>query len=171
MRKLISLILLLSLSLGLMACADKDDEFFAFKGEGPYNPYYCLYKPDVPTGKKISVEGKTFYYEEMQLRDKDGTMLDKAQVALDLLYCEGNIRVVFVGEDTLIIKDNHNRFAVAETQGERRGNVIMLSAPNKTGDFTYEIRVEIHKDCIYLIHNGHTYDQEGSYITIKFMEY
>ena len=171
MKKIISFLLCLCMTLAFFSCAeDENAEFFEFKGEGPYNPYYCLYKPDVPKGKEISVSGKTFYYDSIYILDKDENRLSKSQNALDVLYCEGNIRIEFYSEDTLRIKDNHNRFAVAETKGERHGNVIMLSAVNKSEDYTYEIRVEIHKDCIYLIHNGHTYDREGTYSTIKFIE-
>ena len=64
MKKIISFLLCLCMTLAFFSCAeDENAEFFEFKGEGPYNPYYCLYKPDVPKGKEISVSGKTFYYD------------------------------------------------------------------------------------------------------------
>ena len=48
-------------------------------------------------------------------------------------------------------------------------NVLTFEHTNSEG-YTYDVRIEIHKDRILVIHDGHTYNNPGTYATITFME-
>jgi hypothetical protein len=170
MKKIICLIFSLLIFVSLISCGD--DSELKYSSYGPYDPYYNNYKEDVPTGRKISVEGKTFYFEngkeDMMVRDENGIWQDTEALTLGKLYT--NIRVIFTAEDTVMFKDDTNAvFNVPETKGVREGNVLTIKRTNSDG-YTYDVRIEIHKEKIIVIHNGHTYDTPGTYSTITFYE-
>ena len=170
MKKIFCLILCVILALSLFSCGDGSE--LKYSSYGPYDPYYNNYKEDPPTGRKISVTGKTFYFEsgndDMMVRDKDGVWQDTAAVALAELYVD--IKVVFTAEDTVRFADAWGSvFDVPETKGVREGNVLTIQRTNSEG-YTHDVRIEIHKEKIVVIHNGHTYDTPGTYSTITFYE-
>ena len=170
MKKILCLLLCLFFAVSLVSCGD--DGELKYSSYGPYDPYYNNYKEDVPTGRKISVKGKTFYFEngkeDMMVRDKDGIWQDTAAIALGTLYVD--VKVVFTDEDTVEFADASNAvFNVPQTKGIREENVLTIKRTNSDG-YTYDVRIEIHKDKIIVIHNGHTYDTPGTYSTITFYE-
>ena len=55
-----------------------------------------------------------------------------------------------------------------EREGVREGNVLTVKNTTPSGDYTYDIRMELHPDKVVLIHNAHTYDEPGTYSTITF---
>lgn len=170
MRKILCLLLCLLFTVSAASCGDSDE--LKYSSYGPYDPYYNNYKEDAPTGRKISVKGKSFYFEngneDIMVRDKDGIWQDTATLALATLYID--VKVVFSDEDTVAFADASNSFFnVPATKGIREGNVLTIKRTNSDG-YTYDVRIEIHKDKVVVIHNGHTYDKPGTYSTITFYE-
>jgi hypothetical protein len=80
------------------------------------------------------------------------------------------MRVHFHDEKTVEIIDYGKDFDVPPTEGKRIGNILLLKATNKTNDYTYDIRIEIHPTEIWVIHNAHTYNKEGMYSLINYVE-
>lgn len=167
-KRIISALLLVILTLGaLTACTDKPNgDGDSDGGEFLYDPYYNRFKPDVPSGAAISMKGKRLYFKDMQVRDKNEIKLVEDERSLKILYA--GVYVEFTAEDTVKVVDHSRFFSVPETKGEREGNVLTVSATNKTGDYTFDIRIEIHGDTVYLIHNAHHYTAPGTYATIEF---
>lgn len=163
--KLISLLLCLCLLLGgsLFSCGKSDEPVRDW--EYTYDPYYNRFKDDVPAGK-IKVSGNSYSFSEIMVRDKDEKLQVTACNSLEKIY--ESVFVEFIDEETVKIIDFSRFFDMDATRGVREGNVLTVSARNKTDSFTYEIRIEIHRDKILLIHNGHTYDKPGTYATITF---
>ena len=73
-----------------------------------------------------------------------------------------------VDECTVEFVDYSRFFSVPETKGVRLGNVLTVQATNKTGDYTFDIRIEIHEGKILVIHNLHHHDEPCTYSTITF---
>ena len=166
MRRVISLLLLLTLALLSFASCAEESTGESSGSEYLYDPYYNRFKPDVPTGSKIAVSGKTFYYSELQVRDKDEIKLVEDEMSLEIMYT--GVYVSFISEDTVKIVDHSRFFNVPETKGVREGNVLTVENTNKTGDYTYDIRIEIHEDEIYVTHNAHHYNDPCTYTTVTF---
>lgn len=168
MKKIIALLILLSLSLlSFASCGDKDDGIT--EQDGVFDPYNNRFKDDVPTDKKISVSGKTFYFESIEIRDKEEAKLVTSENSLKMLYV--HVSVEFTSENTVEFKDSgmHKIFSVPETKCDRDMNVLTFERTNSDG-YTYDVRIEVHKDKILVIHNGHTYNNPGTYSTITFVE-
>lgn len=167
MNKVLSLVLLFSiLILSLSACADKYTDESSGGIVTSFDPYSNVFKDDVPTGKKISVKGKKFYFESIEVRDKNADKQVTAENALKELYM--HVTVEFSDEDVVRFKDSgYDIFEIPETKAQRDGNVMMIKNTNSEG-YTYDVRIEIHKDKIIVIHEGHTYNNPGTYSTITF---
>ena len=169
MKKTLCLVIALVLLFTFVACGDDGLKYSSY---GPYDPYYNNYKEGVPTGRKYSVKGKTFYFEknedDLMIRDKDGIKQTEAESSLESLYID--ISVVFHSEDTVEFKDAAgSTFSVPPTKGVREKNVLTIQHTNAAGR-TYDVRIEIHKEKIIVIHDGHTYNNPGTYATIIFYE-
>ncbi len=147
----------------LTACEDKDD---TLEGDYIYDPYDNPYKDDVPNGKKIKITENEYIFSSIMVRDKSGVLDVAAQNALENIY--EYVFVEFTAEDTVIFYDYTGFFNIKEKKGIREGNVLTIENTNDTGDYTYNIRIEIHKDKIIVIHNAHFYDTPGKYATITF---
>ncbi len=165
MKKVLSLLLLFAMLICpvLTSCSDEGEDM---EWEYTYNPYYNRFKDEVPTGKKIRVSGNVYIFSEIMIRNKDEEMQVTAQNSLGKLY--QNVLIRFVDEKTVEFTDYSGFFPMEETEGQRQGNVLTVENTNVTGDYTYEIRIEIHKDKILVIHNAHFYDTPGTYATITF---
>lgn len=170
MRKIIASILIAllasSLCLSLVGCADDPADNGGNTGDYLYDPYYNRFKPDAPGGAPISVVGKDFYFEEVEIRDKNEEKQVNDERSLRKLY--SGVFVRFAAEDTVEFVDYSHFFSVPETKGVREGNVLTVQATNKTGDYTYDIRIEIHEDKILVIHNLHHHNEPCTYATITF---
>ena len=167
--RVISLVLLIALAItALAACADTDKVTGDREnGEGfLYDPYYNRFKPDAPGGNAISMSGKKLYFKDMQIRDKNEIKLVEDERSLKILYT--GVYVEFISEDTVKIVDYSKFFNIPETKGVREGNVLTIQASNKAGNYTFDIRIEIHGETVYLIHNAHHYTAPGTYATIEF---
>lgn len=161
------LLLLATAVVSLASCGgDTPDADSEREWEYLFDPYFNRFKPDVPTGKSISVTGKDFYFEEIEIRNKNEEKQVTDERSLRTLY--GGVFVRFKAEDTVQFVDYSGFFSVPETKGVREGNVLTVSATNKTGDYTYDIRIEIHEDKILVIHNAHHYNEPCTYCTITF---
>lgn len=167
MKKIISILLVLSLVFISMASCGNDDEYK--ESDGMFDPYVNRFKPDPPTDRKISVSGKTFYFEELEIRNKNEEKQVTAENSLSKLYV--HVSVEFISEDTVLFDDSgyHEIFDIPETKCERDMNVLTFEHTNSEG-YTYDVRIEIHKDRILVIHDGHTYNNPGTYATITFTE-
>ena len=167
MKKILSLLLVLSLILISAVSCGKDED--VKESDGIYDPYVNRFKPDPPTDKKISVAGKTFYFEELEIRNKNEEKQVTAENSLSKLYV--HVSVEFISEDTVLFDDSgyHEIFNIPETKCERDMNVLTFKHTNSDG-YTYDVRIEIHKDMIIVIHDGHTYNNPGTYATITFTE-
>ena len=152
----------------LISCSDtnKVTGDRELSGNFLYDPYFNRFKPDAPSGAAITMSGKRLYFKDMQVRDKDEIKLIEDERSLKILYA--GVYVEFISEDTVKIVDYSKFFSVPETKGVREGNVLTVKATNKTGDYTFDIRIEIHGDTVYLIHNAHHYTTPGTYATIEF---
>ncbi len=146
----------------MTSCRDDADDLWEYD----YNPYSNKYKDDVPTGKKIKVKGNEYIFSEIMIRNKDAELQIAAQNAFEELY--EYVFVEFSEEDTVSIYDYNGFFNIRDRQGVREGNVLTIQNTNSTGDYTYDIRIEIHKKKVILIHNAHSYDTPGTYATITF---
>ena len=170
MRKIIASILIAllisSLCISLVSCADEPADNGSPTGDYLYDPYYNRFKPDVPAGAAISVAGKDFYFEEIEIRDKNEEKQVNDERSLRKLY--SGVFVRFAAEDTVEFVDYSGFFSVPETKGVRVGNVLTVQATNKTGDYTFDIRIEIHEGKILVIHNLHHHDEPCTYSTITF---
>ena len=170
MKKIIASILIAllasSLCLSLVGCADEPADNGGSTGDYLFDPYYNRFKPDVPTGKSISVSGKDFYFEDVEIRDKNEEKQVNDERSLRKIY--GGVFVRFTAEDTVEIVDYSGICSVPKTKGVREGNVLTLEAKNKTDDYTYPIRIEIHEDKILVIHNLHHHNEPCTYSTITF---
>ena len=164
----ISVLVLLAIGIvSLVACGtDTPDTGTSGSTQYLFDPYFNRFKPDVPTGKSISVSGKDYYFEEIEIRNKDEEKQVNDERSLRTLY--GGVFVRFTAEDTVPFIDYSGFFTVPETKGVREGNVLTVSATNKTGTYTYDIRIEIHEGQIYVIHNAHHYNDPCTYSTIIF---
>ena len=158
----LALVLVVLSTLALTSCSDAEPDY---EWEYTYHPYYNRFKDDVPRGK-IKVAGNLYLFSEIMVRDKDESLLVAACNSLATLY-EG-VMVEFPSENTVKVTDYSGFFSMGETVGERDGNVLTVQKTNNTGDYTYDIRIEIHKDKVLFIHNGHTYNDPGTYSTITF---
>lgn len=172
MKRLLSAILILSILAALSGMLISCDEEKAAPSapaenwEYTYNPYDNRFKDPIDTGAEIKISGKSYYFSEIDIRDKDEIKNTTMENELAKIYM--GMFVSFTAEDTVEIVDYTHTFNVPETKGERIGNVLTVSVTNKTGSYTYPIRFEIHDDYILVIHNGHTYHTPGLYSTIKF---
>lgn len=169
MKKILCLILTFVLLFSLVSCKKKGNNYTAY---GPYDPYYTIHKEDVPTKKTYSVKGKTFYFfnetGDMMVRDKNGELQVTAGTALASLYAD--IKVVFIDEKTVAFNDAMRvTLHIPATSGERKKNVLTIKHTNSEGRTT-DIRIEIHKDKIIVIHDIHTHNNPGTYATITFRE-
>ena len=133
--------------------------------EYTYDPYYNRFKDDVPGGR-IKVSGNTYVFSEVMVRDKDEKLQVSATNSLRKVY--DRILIKFIDEKTVKIDDPYRIFHFDSVEGVREGNVLTITTENPTGTFTYEMRIEIHRSKIVLIHNAHTYDKPGTYATITF---
>ena len=168
LKKTVLVLAAVSLLFSLAACGKEDEGDSKYTTSGTFDPYYNIFKDDVPTGKAISVKGKTFYFDSIEIRTKNFEKLVKSENALSLLYPD--VSVEFESEDTVTFRDNANVvFNVPKTKGVREGNVLTIQHTNSEG-YTYDVRIEIHETKIIVIHNGHTYDQPGTYSMITFTE-
>ena len=167
MKRILSLIILVSLlTVSFVSCKDKYTEESLSNVVTSFDPYDNVFKDDVPTGRKISVSGKKFYFDNIEIRDKNADKQVTAENALRPLYI--HVTVEFKDENTVQFKDSaYDIFEIPETKGERDGNVIMIKNTNSDG-YTYDVRIEIHKEKIIVIHEGHTYNTPGTYSTITF---
>ncbi|MBE6634872.1 MAG: hypothetical protein E7617_01550 [Ruminococcaceae bacterium] len=174
MKRLISAITVLTLIISLLvSCKGGGEEKTPpsaprDKWEYKYNPYDNRFKDPIDTGAAISVSGKQYIYSDIDIRDKDEIKNTTMEKEIKKIY--NDIIVEFSSEDTVEIIDYTNTFPLPPTKGERIGNVLMLTATDKTGSYTYPIRIEIHTDYVYVIHNAHTHYQDGLYSTITFKE-
>jgi hypothetical protein len=172
MRRSLALILALAIlaaCLSIVSCAnDSEIPEYEFAGIYKFNPYDNLFKPSPDMGKEISVSGKTYYFKDMDIRDKNAEKQVTAEQSLETFYVA--MRVYFHDEKTVEIIDYGKDFDVPPTEGKRIGNILLLKATNKTNDYTYDIRIEIHPTEIWVIHNAHTYNKEGMYSLINYVE-
>lgn len=173
MKRLLSAVIVVSLVFTLLISCREGDlmsppaaprENWEYK----YNPYDNRFKDPIDTGDEISVEGKQYIYSAIDIRDKDEIKNTTMENEIKKIYSD--IIVEFSAEDTFEIIDYTNTFNLPATTGERIGNVLTLTVTDKTGTYTYPIRVEIHTDYVYVIHNAHTHYQDGLYSTITFTE-
>ena len=170
-RKIISLLLLMSLSLVCLAsCKKSDQEFYGGDTNGlVYDPYDNVLKDPVDTGDPISVTGKAYVFENIDVRTAAAEKQVTAGNALRKLYL--NSKFVFTAENKVRFEegraDDEYFFVMGETEGVRSGNVLTVKHTNSAG-VEYDIRFEIHEDKIYVIHNGHTYDKDNVYSTFTF---
>ena len=169
MRRIFALLLLVCLALTSVSCADNSTE----GGEGTwesgytYNPYYNRFKPNVPTARDIAVTGSTYYFSYSEVRDKDEKKLVNQEDALNILYAP--VELIFPAENKVRFKDTSGFFNLGELEGKREGNVITVKDTNELGTASYDIRIEIHsEDLVYVIHNGHHYDEPCTYATLRF---
>ncbi len=173
MKRLISAIVVLTLLLSVLSsCRGGEDKAPPAaprdKWEYKYNPYDNRFKDPIDTGAKISVSGKQYIYSDIDIRDKDEIKNTTMEKEIKKIY--NDITVEFSSEDTVEIIDYTNTFGLPATKGERIGNVLTLTVTDKTGSYTYPIRIEIHTDFVYVIHNAHTHYEDGLYSTITFTE-
>ncbi len=157
----LTLTLLISALSMLASCKEKETRDWPYT----YDPYYNRFKDEVPGGK-IKVKGNEYLFSSIEIRDKDENMLADAQNSLAMLY--ELVIIEFIDEDTVEIVDYSDFFRMPATKGEREGNILTVKDTNETGDYTYDIRIEIHKEKIVLIHNAHFYDTPGTYATVTF---
>ena len=169
MKKILSLVLIVVFVLSAVSCGGDDLKYSAYD---PYDPYYNIYKEDVPTKKTYSVKGKTFYFgnteDDLMIRDKDGLKYVEAEASLMSLYID--VKVVFIDENTVEFNDaSKSTLSIPATKGVREKNVLTIKYTNEAGRTT-DIRIEIHKEKIVVIHDVHTYSTPGMYTTIIFHE-
>ena len=165
-------------ALCLLVCSScKKEEESIYGGDpdlGVYDPYNNPYKPDVNTGDAISVTGKVYtftgnMYDEVlgsiEVRDASGELSVTAGNALKKLYMNSSFR--FTAENKVVFEDGNADgelfFEMPETEGTREGNVLTVKNTNASG-VTYDVRFEINDNIICVIHNGHTYNTEGTYV-------
>lgn len=177
--KVIALTLLVSIFVFcLVSCKDEDDSIYGGdKIAVEYDPYDNVFKAPVDTGDPISVTGKTYtFYESsdpedwsIEVRDSAGELSVTSGNALKKLYL--NSSFTFTAENKVMFEEGNVPegffFSMLETEGVRDGNVLTVKHTNNSG-VAFDVRFEIHKDRIYVIHNGHHYNTEGTYVTLVF---
>ena len=178
-KRIIALALVTVLcALCLASCGEEEESFYGGDAEiGVYDPYDNNYKLPVDMGEKISVAGKSYTFVDtnnpedpcIEVRDQLGELSVTAGNALKKLYL--NSRFIFTDENKVMFEsgnaDSSLFFEMDETEGVRDGNVLTVKNTNKNG-ITYDVRIEIHEQRIYVIHNGHHLNQEGTYATLVF---
>ena len=169
-RKIISLLLLVTLSLPcLSSCKKSDQEFYGGDTDAlVYNPYDNVLKDPVDTGDPITVSGRVYVFDDVDVRNASAEKQVTAGNALRKLYLDSSF--VFTAENKVKFVDDYNGedyFVMNETEGVRDGNVLTVKHTNNAG-VEYDVRFEIHEDKIYVIHNGHTYDKDNVYSTLTF---
>lgn len=178
-KKITALALLLSVCLLCFAsCKDEDGSIYG--GDEiilEYDPYDNIHKPPIDTGESISVTGKTYIFVDtndpedwsVEVRDSAGELSVTAGNALKKLYMNSTFK--FTAENKVVFEEGDTPesffFSMPETEGERNGNVLTVKNTNIDG-VTYDVRFEIHENRIYVIHNGHHYNTEGTYATLVF---
>ena len=170
-NKIIALLLLiLTCSACFASCKKKEDSIYG--GDETllkYDPYDNLFKDPVDTGEPISVTGKTYVFENIEIRDANVEKQVTAENALRKLY--RNSKFKFTAENKVLFEEgdayDYLFFVMSETEGNRKGNVLTVKHTNSEG-VQYDVRFEIHEDKIYVIHIGHTYNTEGVYSTLLF---
>lgn len=153
-----------------LASCKKDDNIYGGDGEYlKYDPYDNLMKDPVDTGAQISVTGKTYVFKQIDIYNSNVEKQVTAEKALTKLY--KNSKFKFTAENKVKFEEgaayDYLFFSMPETEGTREENVLTVKHTNGDG-YKYDVRFEIHKDKIYVIHVGHTYNQEGVYSTITF---
>ena len=170
MKRIFAFLLLVCLVISATGCADNSSTGEGEKWESgyTYNPYYNRFKPDVPTGSEISVTGLGYYFSYSEVRDKDEKKLVNQENAFNYLYLP--VELIFTAENKVKFYDTSKFFDIPETECVREGNVLTLKRTNELGTASYDIRIEIHsKDLVYVIHNGHHYDEPCTYSTLVFV--
>ena len=178
-RKIIALALLASLSLlSLASCKNEDDDLYG--GDQiivEYDPYDNVYKDPVNKGDAISVTGRTYTFVEtvdpedwsIEVRDAAGDLSVTSGNALKKLYMGSSF--TFTAENKVVFEEGNAPegffFSLPETEGVRDGNVLTVKNTTSSG-VTFDVRFEIHENKIYVIHNGHHYNTEGTYVTLVF---
>ena len=168
-KRIVSLALVLLVVVScLVSC--KDEVSYGGDTTVPkYDPYDNVLKDPVDTGAFISVSGKTFVYENasVDVRNEKAEKQVTLGNALNKLYMDSKFK--FTADNKVLFEDEQEEyyFVMSETEGVREGNVLTVKHTNNDG-VTYDVRFEIHKDMMYVIHNGHTYDKENVYATFIF---
>lgn len=168
-KKIISFILLSAVCLFCFSACKKEESIYGGDSENlQYDPYDNLLKDPVDTGKSIAVSGKTYVFDDVDVRTASAEKEVTTGNALKKLYRDSSFR--FTAENKVVFEDDDDDyyFVMSETEGTRNGNVLTLKHTNNDG-VQYDVRFEIHEEKIYVIHNGHTYDKEGVFATLTFV--
>ncbi len=171
LKKIALFILLASTCLStLAACGGEKSIYGGDEDAAVYDPYDNILKDPVDTGALISVAGKTFVFDSIDIRTANAEKEVTAGNSLKKLYRNSCFR--FTAENKVLFEegaaDDEYFFVMNESEGVRAGNVLTVKHTNSAG-VEYDVRFEIHEDKIYVIHNGHTYDQEGVFSTLTFV--
>lgn len=167
-KKIIWLILLAVISLTSFASCKKEESIYGGDSEIlRYDPYDNILKDPVNTGSPISIAGKSYVFDNIDIRDADADKKVTACNALRKLYKNSKFEFTAENKVKFIDDDDGYYFEMNETEGVRSGNVLNVKHTNNDG-VEYDIRFEIHEDKIYVIHNGHTYNKDKVFSTLTF---
>lgn len=165
-KRIISLgLILVTVILCFVSCKNEE---LSYGGDGTtivYDPYDNILKDPVDMGDPISVSGKTFAFESVDVRNSIAEKQVTLGNALRKLYLGSKFK--FTSESKVSFEDDNDElyFVMSNEEGVRFGNVLTVKHTNNDG-VQYDVRFEIHNDMIYVIHNGHTYDKEGVFATL-----